>query len=78
MLVQRKENIRDASIHMFFVGMDLGIVWLDKKGVVVDLQLARSWKPYYAPARAASFILEIHPTRLTEFDIGDEISFEED
>jgi uncharacterized membrane protein (UPF0127 family) len=78
LLVQRRESIRDASIHMFFVGMDLGAIWLDKRQVVVDKQLAKSWKPYYAPAQPASYVLEIHPDRLSEFEIGDELSFEKD
>ena len=47
------------------------------RGKVVDLQLAKSWRPFYAPSQAASYILEIHPDRLVEFDIGDELGFEE-
>lgn len=78
MLVQGKESIRDSSIHMFFVGMDLGVVWLNNDRVVVDLKMAKSWKPYYAPAQAARYVLEIHPERLPEFEIGDELSFEKD
>jgi uncharacterized membrane protein (UPF0127 family) len=77
-LVQTRESIRDASIHMFFVGMDLGVVWLDQNRIVVDIQLAKSWKPYYAPVQAARYVLEIHPERLPEFEIGDELSFEKD
>jgi uncharacterized membrane protein (UPF0127 family) len=78
MLVQKKESVQGASIHMFFVGMDLGVIWLDKNRKVVDLQLAKSWKPFYAPSQAASYIIEIHPNRLVDFDIGDELGFEED
>jgi uncharacterized membrane protein (UPF0127 family) len=78
LMVQPRESIRDASIHMFFVGMDIGVVWLDSDRVVVDLQLAKSWKPYYAPAQPARYILEIHPERLPEFNMGDLLSFEED
>ena len=58
--------------------MDLGIVWLNNDRVVVDQRLAKSWKPYYAPAQAARYVLEIHPDRLSEFKIGDVLSFEED
>jgi uncharacterized membrane protein (UPF0127 family) len=77
LLVQGRESIRDATIHMFFVGMDLGVIWLNNKWIVVDATLAKSWKPFYAPAKAARYVLEIHPDRLPEFDIGDQLSFEE-
>jgi uncharacterized protein len=76
LLVQKGESRTNAAIHMFFVGMDLGVVWLSGEGQVVDLQLAKSWKPLYTPRFPAKYILEIHPERLPEFQIGDEISFE--
>ena len=78
LLVQRRESKRDASIHMLFVGMDLGIVWLNNSRIVVDKILAKSWTLFYAPQYPASYVLEINPDRLPEFEIGDELSFEED
>lgn len=76
LMAQRGESKANAAIHMFFVPMDLGVVWLDSSRVVVDLKLAKSWQPMYTPQTAAKYILEIHPQRLPEFQIGDQLSFE--
>jgi uncharacterized membrane protein (UPF0127 family) len=76
LLVHSRESRADAAIHMFFVGYDLGTVWIDNHGQVVDHCLARSWRPFYAPTRPARYVLEINPARLTEFHPGDQIRFE--
>jgi uncharacterized membrane protein (UPF0127 family) len=75
LLVESRDSRLDASIHMFFVSMDLAVVWINSKNVVVDTVLAKTWKPYYAPRDPACFILEIHPGRLDEFKIGDQVEF---
>jgi len=77
LLVQKRENRRDAAIHMFFVGMDLGVVWMNRDREVVDLQLAKSWRPLYTPEKPAKYVLEIHPNRLEDFILGDILDFEE-
>lgn len=76
LLVQKAENRANAAIHMFFVGMDLGILWLDASKIIVDIKLAKSWQPMYTPQSPAKYILEIHPQRLPEFQIGDQLSFD--
>jgi len=75
-LVQKSDSRLDAAIHMLFVFMDLGIIWINSGNTVVDAILARAWRPVYIPRRAAKFILEIHPARLKEFKIGDHIEFQ--
>jgi len=75
-MAQKTENRANAAIHMFFVRMDLGVIWLDSTGKIVDTKLAKSWKPMYTPEFPAKYILEIHPHRLPEFQIGDQIHFE--
>ncbi len=75
LLVQTRESRIDASIHMFFVYMDLAVIWIDSEKNVVDTLLARSWRPAYAPRKPAKYILEIHPARLNEFHIGDRVEF---
>ena len=77
LLVQNKESRSNAAIHMFFVGMDLGVVWLDNAVKVVDIQLAESWKPLFTPEYPARYIMEVNPQRMKEFSIGDELEFEE-
>jgi uncharacterized membrane protein (UPF0127 family) len=76
LLVESRDSRLDTSIHMLFVFMDLAVVWINSEKVVVDTVLARSWRPAYAPSHPAKYILEIHPSRLGEFSIGDHIEFQ--
>ena len=76
LMVQKVESRTNSAIHMFFVGMDLGILWLDSAKKIVDIKLAKSWQTMYTPQAPAKYILEIHPCRLPEFQIGDELIFE--
>lgn len=76
LMVQKVESKANAAIHMLFVYMDLGVLWLDSSRSVVDITLAKSWQPAYTPRSSAQYILEIHPQRLPEFQIGDQLSFE--
>lgn len=77
LLIQKKDDRMDAAIHMLAVFMDLAIVWINTNGVVVDLRLARSWRPIYVPQKPARYILEIAPERLADFQVGDKVEFEE-
>ena len=76
LLVQKNESRSNAAIHMFFVGMDLGVIWLDNNQKIVDIQLAESWKPMYTPQHPARYILEIATDRIADFNIGDKLDFE--
>ena len=76
LLVQKRDSRMDAAIHMLGVFFDLGIVWINEAGQVVDTCLARSWRLAYVPKQPARYILEIHPDRLSEFNIGDQVRFE--
>ena len=76
LMIHGSESRANAAIHMFFVGMDLGVLWLDASRKIVDKQLAKSWQPFYTPASPAKYILEIHPERLLEFELGDILNFE--
>ena len=75
LLVETRDSRIDTSIHMLFVFMDLGVVWINSEKIVVDTVLARAWRPAYAPSRPARYILEIHPSRLDEFKVGDHVEF---
>ena len=77
LLVQKNDSRLDASIHMLGVWIDLGVVWINAAMKVVDLRLARSWRPLYIPQRPARFVLESDPIRLNDFRLGDEVYFEE-
>lgn len=75
LLVEAHDSRLDTSIHMLFVFMDLAVIWINSEQCVVDSVLARAWHPVYAPHQPARYILEIHPDRLDEFKIGDQVEF---
>lgn len=77
-LVERRDTRAETAIHMLFVWTDLAVAWIDSSYTVVDTVLAKSWRPFYAPARPASFVLEIHPARLGEFRVGHKVQFDDD
>ncbi|MFH2037867.1 MAG: DUF192 domain-containing protein [Chloroflexota bacterium] len=76
-LVQNRESKIDSSIHMLSVFMNLAVVWIDSSFSVVDVILAKSWHLVYLPAHPAMYTLEIHPDRISEFKVGDKVSFYE-
>jgi len=75
LLVGSRENRLDASIHMLFMRMDLTVVWLNANLEVVDVKLARAWKPVYLPAKPAQHVLEISADRISDFQVGDRLQF---
>lgn len=77
LLVQPRDSKIDSAIHMLFVGMPLGVVWINNANEVVDTVVAKPWRLYYGPERAARYILEIHPDRLDYFCKGDRVSIEQ-
>jgi uncharacterized membrane protein (UPF0127 family) len=74
-LVGRRDSRVDSSIHMFFVSFDLAVIWINSNMQVVDKVLARSWKPAYFSKEPAKYVLEIHPKRWDEFQVGDRVKF---
>ncbi len=76
MFVNERLSEMDSSIHMFFMFFDIAVIWLDTEKRVVDLKLARTWRPFYAPRAASLFTIETHPDRLADFSIGDHLDFE--
>jgi uncharacterized membrane protein (UPF0127 family) len=55
---------------MFFVPFDLAVFWIDSRMTVVDKVIARAWRPAYVPRRPARYILEVHPGRWDNYEIG--------
>ncbi len=76
-LVQAKDSRLDASIHMLFMRMDLAVAWINSIGKVVDVRLARRWRPAYLPKAPAKYVLEMNVSRLQDFEIGDQVRFDE-
>ena len=76
-LVGKRDSRLDSSIHMLFVPFDLSVIWINSAMQVVDKCLAKSWRPAYFPKQPAKYVLEIHPERWGDFEIGDRVEFKD-
>lgn len=74
-LVGTRDSRLDSSIHMFFVSFDLSVIWINSDMQIVDKVLARSWRPAYFSKEPARYVLEVHPEKFEEFQIGDRVQF---
>ena len=73
LLVQSQDSRLNAAIHMLGVWFDLAVIWINSNEIVVDLQLARRWRPAYIPRQPARYILELSADRLNDFHPGDHV-----
>ena len=76
-LVGKRDSRIDSSIHMFFVSFDLAVIWINSEMQVVDRIVAKSWKPAYFSKCPAKYVLEVHPERWDEFQVGDKVKFKD-
>jgi uncharacterized membrane protein (UPF0127 family) len=74
-LVGTRDSRLDSSIHMLFVSFDLAVIWINSDMKVVDKVLAKSWRPAYFSKQPARYVLEVHPDRWEEFQVGDRVQF---
>ena len=77
LLVGKRDSRLESSIHMFFVSFDLSVIWINSAMQVVDKVLAKSWRPAYFSKQPARYVLEIHPERWGDFEIGDSVEFKD-
>jgi uncharacterized membrane protein (UPF0127 family) len=77
LFVNRRATVQAAAIHMFFVFFPIAAVWLDDEGRVITATLARPWRPYYAPAAPARYLIEARPALLERVAVGDQLVFNE-
>ena len=77
LLVGTRDSRLDSSIHMLFVAFDLTVIWINSDLQVVDKVLAKSWQPAYFSKRPAKYVLEIHPERWGEYEIGESVQFKD-
>ena len=75
LLVGKRDSRLDSSIHMLFVPFDLSVIWINSAMQVVDKVLAKAWRPAYFSKQPARYVLEIHPARWEDFQIGDQVEF---
>jgi uncharacterized protein len=73
LFVEGRESVGLTSIHMLFVFFTIGVIWLDNDWRVVDLKLARPFRPYYAAGRPARYFVECLPAVLERVQIGDRL-----
>jgi uncharacterized membrane protein (UPF0127 family) len=77
LLVGTRDSRLDSSIHMFFVSFDLTVIWINSDMQVVDKVIAKSWRPAYFSKQPARYVLEIHPERWGDYEIGDTVQFKD-
>ena len=77
LLVGIRNSRLDSSIHMLFVSFDLTVIWIDSNMHVVDKIIAKSWRPAYFSKQPARYVLEIHPERWGDYEIGDTVQFKD-
>ena len=76
-LVGKRDSRLDSSIHMLFVAFDLAVFWINSEMKVVDKVIAKSWRPAYFSKHDARYVLEIHPDRWGNYEIGDTVEFKD-
>ena len=74
-LVEESDGRVSSGITMLFVFMNLGIVWVNGSGLVVDTVVARPWRPSYLPQHPARYVIEATPEILQEVQPGDSVQF---
>ena len=74
-LVEKSDSRVTTAIHMLFVFFDLGVIWVNDAGEVVDTVLAKPWRLSYAPSAPARYVIEGRPHLLTAVKPGDHIQF---
>ncbi|MCA9960704.1 MAG: DUF192 domain-containing protein [Chloroflexota bacterium] len=74
-LVEKADSRVNTAIHMLFVFFDLGVIWVNDAGQVVDKVLARAWRPSYVPQSPARYVIEGHPDLLQQVQVGDTVEF---
>ena len=77
LLVGTRDSRLDSAIHMLFVSFDLAVFWINSDMKVVDKVLAKSWRLAYFSKQPARYVLEVHPERWGDYEIGDTVQFQD-
>jgi uncharacterized membrane protein (UPF0127 family) len=76
-LVENADSRVNAGITMLFTFIDLGVIWVNDAGQVVDTTLARPWRLSYLPQGPARYAIEGQPAILKQVQVGDRLRFME-
>jgi uncharacterized membrane protein (UPF0127 family) len=74
-IVEAGESRVNTAIHMMFMNYDIAVLWLDKNLVVVDKVLAKKWALFYMPKAPAQYVVELHRSKFSEYEVGDQLLF---
>ena len=74
-LVEKADSRVNAAIHMLFVFFDLGVLWVNDAGEVVDRLVAKPWRASYVPQLPARYVVELHPELMEQINVGDHVRF---
>lgn len=74
-LVEKADSRVSTAVTMLFVFFDLGIIWINEAGTIVDMAIGKPWRLSYLPKAPACYVLEVHPCLLQQVKIGDRIQF---
>ncbi len=77
-LVEKSDSKMNSSIHMLFVSFNLGVIWVNDAGEIVDKVVAKKWRLSYIPQAPARYVIEGHPTIIEQVNVGDHLEFRED
>ncbi len=76
-LVENADSRVNSGITMLFCFIDLGVVWLNGEGQVVDKVIAKPWRPSYLPQAPARYVIEADPEIVRHIKVGDHLNFAE-
>lgn len=74
-LVESNDSRVNSGITMLFCFIDLGVIWVDTNGVVIDTVVAKPWRPSYLPQAPARYAIEADPGIIQHVEIGDHVEF---
>jgi uncharacterized membrane protein (UPF0127 family) len=76
-LVEGSDSRVNSGITMLFCFMDLGVIWVNSGGEIVDKIVARPWRPSYLPQAPAKYAIEADPGVIKSVQIGERITFQQ-
>ena len=74
-LVESSDSRVNSGITMLFCFMELGVVWVNGDGEVVDTTIARPWRLSYLPQAPARYAIEADPGIVERVSLGDRLKF---
>lgn len=60
---------------MFLCFLELGVIWVNENGEVVDTAIAKPWRLSYLPKAPARYTIEAEPAILQRVQPGDHLEF---